>query len=60
MSLAYKKKQTCKTEEKQYANARLLHFLVVADVGILDDNTIYPYDSVICNTTLSKVYHIEV
>ena len=35
------------------------HFVVV-DIKILDDNAIHPHGSVICDTTLSKVHHIEV
>ena len=35
------------------------HFVVV-DVWMPDDNTIHPHSSVICDTTLSKVHHIDV
>ena len=35
------------------------HFVVV-DVWMPDDNTIHPHSSVICDTTLSMVHHIDV
>ena len=60
MSFAYMKKYICKTNKKHIWMYNNCMHVIVDDVWILDDNTIYPYRSVICDTTLTKVHHIEV